>query len=58
MARQFLDTNVLVYVFCEDEPRKRAIARDLVESGDCMLSTQVLSEFASELTRRLAFGPA
>ncbi len=58
MARQFIDTNILVYAFGEDEPRKRAIARDLVESGDSMLSTQVLSEFANVLTRRLGFAPA
>lgn len=54
----FLDTNILVYSFGEDDPRKRGIARALVESGDATISSQILSEFANVLTRRLGFTPA
>ncbi len=54
----FLDTNVLVYAFAEDDPRNRGIARSLTESGDALVSTQVLSELANVLTRRMGFSPA
>lgn len=49
MTRSFFDTNVLVYLFDEDEPEKKARARDVFEkeagSGRAVLSTQVLQEF-------------
>jgi len=50
----FFDTNVLVYLFDEDEPRKQAIARALLrDSTDIRLSTQVLAEFYVTVTRKL-----
>ncbi len=57
--RAFLDTNILVYAIDETEPEKRDIARRLLSSatGDGLvfvLSTQVLSEFYTVVTRRLA----
>lgn len=58
MARVFLDTNVIVYSFAENDARKRVIARALVESEDAVISSQVLSELAHVLTRRLEFTPA
>jgi predicted nucleic acid-binding protein len=58
MSPFFLDTNVLVYSFAENEPRKRSVARALVESDDAVVSTQVLSELAHVLTRRLGFSAA
>jgi predicted nucleic acid-binding protein len=51
----FLDTNVLVYLFDEDEPAKRAIARTLFRDyPEFRLSTQVLQEFYVAVTRKLA----
>jgi predicted nucleic acid-binding protein len=58
MARVFLDTNVIVYGFAGNDARKRDIARALVESGNAVISSQVLSELAHVLTRRLGFGAA
>lgn len=55
MAMCFLDTNVLVYAFGKHDPRKREVARSLAESGDALVSTQVLSELANVLTRRMGF---
>lgn len=57
MTAFFLDTNVLVYSFAEDDPRKRGIARALAESEHALVSTQVLSQLANVLTRRLKFSP-
>ena len=54
----FFDTNVLVCLFDADSPAKRKKARALLqkhaESGDILLSTQVLQEFYVAVTRKLA----
>lgn len=48
----FLDTNVLVYSFSETDIAKREAARALTEADGAWISTQVLSEVVSVLTRR------
>lgn len=52
----FLDTNVLVYAFDVDDPTRRERAKQLiatlVESGMPCVSSQVLGEFFSVVTRR------
>lgn len=49
----FLDTNIVVYSFSERDVFKREAARALVETDGAWVSTQVLSELANVLTRRL-----
>lgn len=53
--RWFLDTNVLVYLFDHDEPRKKAVAEGILSdpSAQICLSTQVLQEFYVTVTRKL-----
>jgi predicted nucleic acid-binding protein len=54
--RAFLDTNVLVYVFDHDEPKKAQHAKDLLERAkpeELALSAQVLGEFYVTVTRKL-----
>src|ERR1700738_1202207 len=55
--RCFFDTNVLVYVFDQRAPRKRAVAQQLlaecITRGDAFLSVQVLQEFFVAATRKL-----
>lgn len=53
---KFVDTNVLVYLFDSDSPRKQALARALLtaEADNVVLSTQVLGEFYVATTRKLA----
>ena len=57
-ARTFLDTNVLVYAHDRSAGEKHEIARDAVldlwESGLGILSTQVLQEFFTAVTRKIA----
>jgi predicted nucleic acid-binding protein len=48
----FLDTNVLVYSFSEQDAAKREVARALAEADGARVSTQVFSELAHVLTRR------
>lgn len=58
MSRSFLDTNVLLYMYDDDEPRKKDLAvrafERAIESNRAMLSTQVLQEFYVNATRKLA----
>jgi predicted nucleic acid-binding protein len=55
--RFLIDTNILVYAYDRSEPtkqiRSRQILNWLVASGSGALSTQVLAEFFSVVTRRL-----
>jgi len=50
MAREFLDTNVLVYAF-SDDPRA-AIAEEMLARG-CETGVQALNEFANVARRKL-----
>jgi predicted nucleic acid-binding protein len=55
--RAFVDTNVLVYAFDDDEPAKQARARSLIGARGgptLVISTQILAEFFVTVTRKLA----
>jgi len=56
--RSFFDTNVLLYLFDNSEPEKKARAQEIfdreVEADRVVLSTQVLQEFYVSVTRKLA----
>jgi predicted nucleic acid-binding protein len=56
-AADFLDTNVLVYLFDETDERKRSIASELVRtalaSGEACISFQVVQETLQVVTRKL-----
>ena len=52
--RIFLDTNVFVYLYSEDEPKKQTVALKIIEDVNCVTSTQVLNEFCSVCLRKLA----
>ena len=55
VERCFVDTNVLIYLFDDDAPGKKARAQALVdeEKARIVLSTQVLGEFYVNVTRKL-----
>jgi len=50
----FLDTNIFVYLYSEDEPEKQSIALAVLEQVHCSTSTQVINEFCSVCLRKLA----
>ena len=58
MSRTFFDTSVLLHMYDDDEPQKKARAIDVfekaVEDNLVVLSTQVLQEFYVNATRKLA----
>ena len=56
-ARDFIDTNILVYAYDSGDARKRRIAQELLIqalSGNIMISTQVLAEFAATLLHKMS----
>jgi len=45
--KAFIDTNVFIYLYSEDETQKQHISQKAVEKFDCIISTQVLNEFGN-----------
>jgi predicted nucleic acid-binding protein len=56
-GRIFLDTNILVYAYDRNDPRKQGVAQSLLidnmENESAVLSVQVLGEFFSVVTRQI-----
>jgi predicted nucleic acid-binding protein len=52
-GRVFIDTNVFIYLYSEDEMEKQIIAQRAVNKYKCVISTQVLNEFSSLCIRKL-----
>jgi predicted nucleic acid-binding protein len=61
VARSFLDTNIFFYAIDAKDPAKQSKARALIEalanSGEGVVSTQVIQEFANNAIRKLGFSP-
>ena len=59
--RVFLDANILIYAHDAGSPEKQRRSRDVIarlaESGDGVISTQVMQEFYSAATRKLGIPP-
>ena len=51
-AKVFIDTNVLVYLYSEDEPEKAQAALRCAQTPDSWISTQVLNEISNVLRRK------
>ena len=50
----FLDTNVLIYGYSQDEPDKQQRSIECAQSGDVWISTQVLNETINVLRRKFS----
>ena len=50
--RVFLDTNILIYLYSEDEDDKRDVAYKVVNSNTCVVSTQTLNEASNILLKK------
>jgi predicted nucleic acid-binding protein len=48
----FIDTNILVYCYTDDEPVKQQKALDIANGSDAFISTQVLTELSNTLKRK------
>jgi len=51
-ARTFIDTNILVYAFTNDEPDKQEIALHTLDNCLPVISTQVLKELANVFLKK------
>jgi len=49
----FLDTNIVIYAYSEDEPKKQKIANDILEEyiSQIIISNQVINELSNTLFR-------
>lgn len=50
--KRFFDTNIVVYLYSQDEPDKQSIAKDLFKNNQPIISTQVLGELANVLRKK------
>lgn len=48
----FLDTNILIYAYSDDEPTKQEIAQQLCSLPNRWISTQVMIEFTNIARKR------
>ena len=51
--RAFVDTNIFVYIYSEDENIRREISQRELDKYDCIISTQVLNEFSNICIKKL-----
>jgi predicted nucleic acid-binding protein len=52
-GRAFVDTNIFIYLYSEDEAEKQEIAQKAINKYECMISTQVLNEFSNICIKKL-----
>jgi predicted nucleic acid-binding protein len=52
-GKAFIDTNVFIYLYSEDEKEKQVIAQRAVDKYECIISTQVLNEFINICIKKL-----
>jgi predicted nucleic acid-binding protein len=52
----FIDTNVIVYCYTDDEPVKQQKALGIANNPDTFISTQVLTELSNTLKNKFKLG--
>jgi predicted nucleic acid-binding protein len=56
-VKAFIDTNVFIYIYSEDERDKRKQAIAQIDRFDRIISTQVLNEFCNVCIRKMRMNP-
>lgn len=51
-AKVFIDTNIIIYSYSQDEPQKRHRAQECTQENESWISTQVLNETINTLKRK------
>lgn len=56
--KAFFDTNILIYAYSEDEPKKQSIALQLLDSfeDNVIISKQVINELSNILLKKFKLG--
>jgi len=57
-GRAFLDTNILVYFYSEDDENKRNKARQVLDDNDCVTSLQAMNEASNVWLRKFSLSSA
>jgi len=55
--KAFIDTNVFIYLYSEDEIYKRDKSRFVLDKFDCITSTQVLNELSNVMIKKMHISP-
>ncbi|HSM82811.1 MAG TPA: hypothetical protein VLS96_14065 [Nodosilinea sp.] len=55
-AKAFLDTNIIIYGYSQDEPDKQQRACECAQASESWISTQVLNETINTLKRKFSLG--
>ncbi|SJM95009.1 conserved hypothetical protein [Crenothrix polyspora] len=53
MSKCFLDTNIVIYAYSNNEPHKTDKANALIFEGAALISLQVINEFSNTCLRKL-----
>ena len=51
-GKAFIDTNIFIYLYSEDEPNKKSLCIEYLQNHDCITSTQAINELSNVLTRK------
>lgn len=57
-GKTFIDTNLLVYFYSEDEPEKSSIIETILKSNKIILSSQIINEFSYVMLRKFKTEPS
>jgi len=52
MKKVFIDTNVLIYAYSEDEPEKAVVSQEIIVENYSITSVQVLNELSNVLYKK------
>ncbi|SNR69004.1 PIN domain-containing protein [Desulfurobacterium atlanticum] len=52
MKKVFVDTNVLIYAYSEDEPEKAVVSQKIIVENNSITSVQVLNELSNVLYKK------
>ena len=55
--KAFVDTNVLIYLYSQDEPEKKQVSHDIFNKFYCIISDQVINELSNVLIRKFQIKP-
>ena len=57
-GRAFFDTNIMIYLYADDEQEKQAISRGIVNNAaECVISTQILNEINNVMIKNGKYPP-
>ena len=56
--KAFLDTNILIYLYAEDDKNKRDAVREVLDDYDCVTSLQAINEVSNVLFKKFSLSSA